>query len=140
MTRSAVAFLGLLLLAACARVGDSTPPTDQSPPPVQTLGITDIKPGAGAVAQSGKTLKVKYVGKLTDGTVFDSNTSGAPFTFRLGAGQVIQGWDKGLVGMKVGGKRQLTIPSEMGYGSRGSPPRIPPNATLIFEVDLLAVQ
>lgn len=148
MTRTAVALLALLLLAGCARVTtDGTPPPDQPPQaapppgaPAQGLAVTDIKAGTGATAQNGKKLQVKYVGKLTDGTVFDATGSGAPFTFTLGAGQVIQGWDKGLAGMKVGGKRRLTIPPEMGYGSRGAPPKIPPNATLIFEVELLAVQ
>ncbi len=89
---------------------------------------------------AGKTVSVHYTGKLTDGTKFDSSLDrGDPFSFRLGAGQVIKGWDQGVAGMKVGGKRLLTIPPELGYGQRGFPGAIPPNSTLVFEVELLGV-
>ncbi|RKO91036.1 hypothetical protein BDK51DRAFT_21698, partial [Blyttiomyces helicus] len=83
-------------------------------------------------------ISVRYIGKLTNGKVFDSNTKGQPFKFILGKGEVIRGWDQGIVGMAVGGTRKLTIPAALAYGSRGAPPDIPPNATLNFEVKLLA--
>jgi len=93
------------------------------------------------VAETGKTVKVHYTGTLTDGTKFDSSLDrGEPFSFQLGAGQVIRGWDEGVKGMRVGGKRKLTIPPDMGYGAAGAPPKIPPNATLMFEIELLEVQ
>jgi len=105
------------------------------------LKIDDIKVGTGAEAVSGKTVTVHYTGTLTDGKKFDSSVDrGQPFKFTLGAGQVIQGWDKGFAGMKVGGKRKLTIPPELGYGERGAGGAIPPNATLIFDVELLGVE
>jgi len=103
------------------------------------LEITDLAVGQGAVAETGKTVTVHYRGTLKDGTEFDSSRKGAPFTFRLGAGKVIRGWDEGVKGMKVGGKRKLVIPPSMGYGERGAGRTIPPNATLTFEVELLAV-
>ena len=96
--------------------------------------------GAGATAVAGKTVKVHYTGWLTNGKKFDSSVDrGQPFSFSLGGGQVIKGWDEGVAGMKVGGKRQLKIPPDLGYGSRGAGGVIPPNATLIFDVELLDV-
>ncbi len=107
---------------------------------VTELQIVDEKIGNGAEAVSGKTITVNYVGTLTDGTKFDSSYDrNQPFSFTLGAGEVIEGWDKGFSGMKVGGKRKLTIPSSMGYGDSGIPGAIPGGATLIFEVELLKV-
>lgn len=104
------------------------------------LQIEDLKLGTGAEAQSGKAISVHYTGTLTNGNKFDSSRDrGTPFEFQLGAGMVIQGWDQGIVGMKVGGRRKLTIPPEMGYGARGYPPVIPGNSTLVFDVELLAV-
>ncbi len=100
--------------------------------------IEDLVTGKGPEAVRGKTVEVHYTGWLTDGTRFDSSVGGKPFSFRLGAGEVIDGWDRGVAGMKVGGKRKLTIPSDLGYGARGVGP-IPPNSTLVFEVELLAV-
>ncbi len=104
------------------------------------LVVQDVVAGTGIEAVSGQFVKVHYVGKLENGQIFDSSVGrGEPFSFVLGAGQVIPGWEQGLVGMKVGGKRMLVIPPSLGYGERGIGP-IPPNATLIFEVDLLSVE
>jgi len=106
-----------------------------------TLGIEDMTVGTGAEAIAGKRVTVHYVGTLTNGSKFDSSRDrGQGFTFQLGAGQVIKGWDQGVAGMKIGGIRNLTIPPELGYGARGFPPVIPANSTLIFEVELLAVE
>ena len=100
----------------------------------------DIKVGDGAEAVSGKKVTVHYVGTLTDGTKFDSSRDrGKGFSFELGRGQVIKGWDQGVAGMKIGGMRKLTIPPEMAYGDKGFSNLIPPNSTLVFEVELLGV-
>jgi FKBP-type peptidyl-prolyl cis-trans isomerase len=108
---------------------------------VDHLGIEDLVEGTGDMAISGKKVSVNYLGTLTDGTKFDSSYDrGTPFSFNLGAGEVIAGWDQGVVGMKVGGKRKLTIPSSLGYGPNGIPGTIPGGATLIFEVELLQVE
>ena len=105
------------------------------------LKIEDIRVGNGTEAKAGNTVSVHYVGTLTDGKKFDSSRDrGQPFSFRLGGGQVIKGWDQGVAGMKIGGLRKLTIPAELGYGSRGAGGVIPPNATLVFEVELLEVR
>ena len=105
------------------------------------LQIEELTPGTGPEATAGKTVSVHYTGWLTNGSKFDSSLDrGRPFDFKLGAGQVIQGWDRGVAGMKVGGKRKLTIPPELGYGSKGFPGAIPPNSTLVFEVELLGVK
>jgi FKBP-type peptidyl-prolyl cis-trans isomerase len=104
------------------------------------LEMEDVKQGAGATAVAGKTVTVHYVGTLTNGNKFDSSRDrGEGFSFLLGAGQVIRGWDEGVAGMQVGGVRKLTIPPALGYGARGFPPVIPPNSTLQFEVELLSV-
>jgi FKBP-type peptidyl-prolyl cis-trans isomerase len=100
-----------------------------------------LKEGLGTGALSGKKVSVHYTGWLMDGKKFDSSVDrGQPFQFQLGAGQVIKGWDEGVAGMKIGEKRKLTIPSSLGYGERGAGGAIPPNATLIFDVELLGVQ
>jgi FKBP-type peptidyl-prolyl cis-trans isomerase len=104
------------------------------------LVIEDLKVGDGAEARAGAQVTVHYVGTLTDGKKFDSSRDrGKGFGFKLGAGQVIKGWDQGVAGMKVGGLRKLTIPPHLAYGDRGFPGAIPPNSTLIFEVELLDV-
>ena len=106
----------------------------------QDLQIEDLETGDGTTAAKGMTATVHYTGWLTDGTKFDSSKDrNQPFSFPLGAGHVIQGWDQGVQGMKVGGRRRLTIPPALGYGARGAGGVIPPNATLVFEVDLLDV-
>jgi len=105
------------------------------------LEKTDLVVGTGDEAVAGKKVSVHYVGTLLDGSKFDSSRDrGEPFDFGLGRGQVIKGWDEGVAGMRVGGKRKLVIPPEMGYGKRGFPPVIPPDSTLVFEVELLAVR
>ena len=106
-----------------------------------TLEVEDLQEGTGTEATAGRTVSVHYTGWLTDGKKFDSSVDrGTPFAFRLGGGEVIRGWDQGVAGMKVGGKRRLTIPPEMGYGARGAGGAIPPNATLVFEVELLEIR
>ena len=105
------------------------------------LKYVDLKVGQGEEARAGKVVEVHYTGWLEKGTKFDSSVDrNRPFTFRLGAGDVIKGWDEGVAGMKVGGKRRLVIPPDLGYGKRGAGEVIPPGATLIFEVELLGVR
>jgi FKBP-type peptidyl-prolyl cis-trans isomerase FkpA len=140
--RFALPLFALLLLSACA---------DPGPPPggsVAELQRIDEKTGTGAIATAGSDVTVHYTGWLYDekakdmrGEQFDSSVArGEPFTFLLGGGQVIRGWDDGVAGMRVGGKRRLLIPSHYGYGSDGAGDAIPPNASLVFEVELLAVK
>ena len=140
--------LAMIALVAIAPAQDkkagTSGPTKVTGAPTKTpsgLEYWDIKAGTGPVAQSGQKVKVHYTGWLTDGKKFDSSVDrGQPFEFMLGAGQVIKGWDQGVAGMKVGGKRQLKIPPDLGYGASGAGGVIPPNATLIFDVELLGVQ
>ena len=108
----------------------------------KTLVIKDLKKGTGATAEPGKQVSVQYVGvSAANGRQFDASWDrGEPFQFQLGAGSVIPGWDKGVAGMKVGGRRQLVIPPDLAYGPQGSPPTIGPNETLVFVIDLLGVQ
>lgn len=120
----------MLLSALCALVSLAGP---------DKLVVKDLKVGKGAVAEVGDTIVVDYTGTLSDGKEFDSSRKSAPFSFTLGAKSVIPGWEQGLPGMRVGGKRSLTIPSDLAYGDAGSPP-IPPKATLKFEVELLYVE
>jgi FKBP-type peptidyl-prolyl cis-trans isomerase FkpA len=112
-------------------------PTTQMP---NGLQYVDVVAGAGDEARAGQNVTVHYTGWLTTGQQFDSSRDrNQPFAFRLGAGNVIQGWDQGVAGMRVGGQRRLIIPADLGYGARGAPGAIPPNATLIFDVELLRV-
>ena len=138
------ALLTVFVLVAFAAMGFSQRPPKISGEPTTTssgLKIWEVKAGTGATAEKGKTVKVHYTGWLTDGKKFDSSVDrGEPFEFQLGAGQVIRGWDEGVAGMKIGGKRRLEIPPSLGYGSRGAGGVIPPNATLIFDVELLGVR
>ncbi len=139
-----------LLISGCGGGGDSyTPTPTPTPTPVgpTALQTTDTVIGVGTTATTGSTVTVNYTGWLYSataanqrGTQFDTSVGKAPFTFKLGAGQVIQGWDLGVAGMKVGGSRTLVIPSSMAYGASGVNGVIPPNTALVFNVDLLAVQ
>ena len=130
------------LIAACAQ--SQAPAGGGGGQEVTTasgLRYTDIKVGTGAEAKAGQTAVVHYTGTLTTGNQFDSSKDrNQPFSFPLGAGRVIKGWDEGVAGMKVGGVRKLTIPSNLGYGAQGAGGVIPPNATLLFEVELLDVR
>jgi len=152
--------IAVLAAAACDRVPEPGPMTRPDPVPapsatapagalssaapaakVTALVKEDLKEGTGAGAKSGDTVRVHYTGTLLDGTKFDSSLDrGDPFEFTLGQGGVIKGWDEGVVGMKKGGKRRLTIPSDMAYGKTGSPPKIPPDAPLKFEIELLEIK
>jgi peptidylprolyl isomerase len=118
-------------------------PTVQLPtgaPPTQ-LQVKDLKTGTGPAAKAGDQVSVQYIGVLYDnGSKFDSSYDhGQPFSFKLGSGQVIQGWDQGVAGMKAGGRRELIIPPNLAYGPQGQPPTIPPNATLVFVIDLVSI-
>ena len=135
------------ILVACSKAPEE-PTSDYKPaqpPPLPpapaNLEMEDLVVGTGREAKTGDTVHVQYTGTLTNGRKFDSsyNHGGEPFKFSIGRGEVIKGWDQGLVGMKVGGKRRLRIPSDLGYGDKGSPPNIPPNAGLVFEVELVSV-
>ena len=136
----AVLFGGLSLTAADKDKKAGPPPVSGTPiTRPDGLKIWDVKVGTGARAIGGMDLTVSYTGWLTNGRKFDSSADhDGPFTFRLGSRQVIKGWDEGLVGMRAGGKRRLEIPPALGYGSRGKGD-IPPNATLVFDIELLAV-
>lgn len=131
---AAASFSFGLALAGCGGGGSPSGPSATG-----ELVVEEIVVGAGAAAAAGDAVTVHYVGTLLDGRVFDSSVSrGTPFSFRLGTGAVIQGFDQGVTGMRVGGRRRLTIPPHLAYGSAGSGP-IPPNATIRFEVELLAI-
>jgi FKBP-type peptidyl-prolyl cis-trans isomerase FkpA len=141
-----VAFLAPIALVACDK-GAPEPTADFKPseaPPeekVTSLKIEDVSVGNGPEAKNGDTVDVQYTGTLMNGTKFDSShdRKDQPFTFTLGKGSVIKGWDQGVVGMKMGGKRKLTIPSDLAYGDKGSPPKIPGGASLKFDVELVGL-
>ena len=143
--------LGITLstfINGCAGDSSDIKKVEVAPPPPTSLLVTDVKVGSGDEAKAGKTVAVHYTGWLYDpkaadkhGKQFDSSrTRGTAFKFPLGAGRVIKGWDQGVAGMKVGGKRTLVIPASLGYGARGAGGAIPPNATLIFDVELMGVE
>jgi len=125
--------------AAARTTGGPTKVTGAPTTTPSGLQFWDMKVGTGPKALRGETVRVHYIGWLTNGKKFDSSVD-KPFSFDLGAGQVIKGWDEGVAGMKVGGKRQLRIPPDLAYGQRGYPGAIPPNATLIFDVELVGIQ
>lgn len=153
MLRKATAFLAVFGLAsiaglaACDKVPEPTGGASPTPPPKEPeapeptdLVKEDVVVGAGAEAKEGDKVWVHYTGRLAKNKQqFDSSVGREPFDFTLGKGEVIKGWDEGVAGMKVGGKRKLTIPSKLGYGDSGSPPKIPPKATLVFDVELLSI-
>ena len=146
--RMRAVFLCLLIAAlpSCSKKVEELPPGDFQPPPApplpagpETLQKVDEVVGTGAEAKTGDTVKVHYTGTLMSGKQFDSSVGKDPFEFKLGGGNVIKGWDEGVPGMKVGGKRKLTIPWQMAYGEAGSGKDIPPKAALKFDVELLEV-
>lgn len=133
--------MAIVVLTLAVGVGGSMAESNQEVTTPSGLKYVDQAVGTGDVAVAGKTVSVHYTGWLENGKKFDSSVDrGEPFSFPLGAGRVIKGWDEGVQGMKVGGKRKLTIPSDLGYGSRGAGGVIPPNATLIFDVELLGIR
>src|SRR5208282_1548110 len=156
MTKYLAAAVVILILAlasvfalAQSAAKKSAAPNTNAPTKVTGDGVKtasglmywDIRVGNGEVAKEGSHVRVHYTGWLTTGKKFDSSVdAGKPFDFTIGNGEVIKGWEEGVAGMRVGGKRQLRIPPDLGYGAEGSPPDIPPNATLIFDVQLLGVQ
>ncbi len=131
----------IVVLTVSVGVGGSMAENNQEVTTPSGLKYVDQVVGTGEVAVAGKTANVHYTGWLENGKKFDSSVDrGQPFSFPLGAGRVIKGWDEGVQGMKVGGKRKLKIPSDLGYGLRGAGGVIPPNATLIFDVELLGIR
>ncbi len=151
MKRKSIAFFLFFAILAAVSVGAQTDKADNSSPTKVTgkpkstasgVQYWDLTVGTGASASNGKTVTVHYTGWLAaDGKKFDSSVDrGQPFMFQIGAGHVIKGWEEGVAGMKIGGKRQVRIPPDLGYGARGFGAVIPPNATLIFDVELLAVK
>lgn len=147
-SKTIVSLLGILLIAACQQQGEAEMSSNDGGSGITELQITDIVDGDGPTAEAGQTVVVHYTGWLFNpdqpenkGEKFDSSVDrDDPFSFTLGAGRVIRGWDEGFAGMQIGGKRILVIPPDMGYGERGAGGVIPPNATLMFEVDLLDIQ
>jgi len=148
VTITIISLLSITLITACQQQGETEMAEHADGSGITELQITDIVDGDGPTAEAGQNVVVHYTGWLYDpsqpdnkGEKFDSSVDrGEPFSFPLGAGRVIRGWDEGFAGMQIGGKRILVIPPDMGYGARGAGGAIPPNATLMFEVDLLDIQ
>src|SRR6516225_7469884 len=137
----AVVGLGLIAFFVLQAYSDNKPGDQKVVTTKSGLKYEDLKVGTGDEAKAGDTVEVHYTGWLKDGKKFDSSLDrGKPFSCKLGAGMVIKGWDQGVAGMTVGGKRKLTIPPELGYGARGAGNVIPPNAELVFEVELLKIK
>lgn len=137
--KSSIGFLALIALAACGCGNKEDVKSPESAKGVTKLKITDTTVGTGEGVAAGDTVSVIYTGKLADGSTFDSNVGKDPTKFAIGNGQVIKGWDQGLIGMKVGGKRHLDIPFALGYGEKGQEPKIPANADLFFDIELKAI-
>ena len=141
---AALAAMGSLTLLPSAEPGQEPTQVTAAAREVVTpsgLKYLDLKVGKGEEAVTGKIVEVQYTGKLENGTPFDAcRDNGEPFTFRLGAGDVIKGWDQGIAGMRVGGRRKLVIPPELGFGKQGVGSVVPPNAVLVYEFELLAVR
>jgi FKBP-type peptidyl-prolyl cis-trans isomerase len=140
----AIILVAVIAVAAIAylvnRGGDSSQAISEVTTP-SGLKIEELKLGDGATPNPGQTITVHYIGKLANGTEFNNSyKGGAPIDFRIGVGAVIKGWDEGLMSMKVGGKRRLSIPSKLAYGPQGRPPAIPPNSDLVFEIELLGIK
>jgi peptidylprolyl isomerase/FKBP-type peptidyl-prolyl cis-trans isomerase FkpA len=137
-------WLGVVLAAGLALIpascGDTGKAEKDGAKAESRLKTEDLKEGAGEAARIGDTVEVHYTGWLTNGTKFDSSAGKDPLVFTIGQGRVIKGWEEGIRGMKPGGKRKLVIPPEMAYGKRGYPPDIPPDATLVFEVELVKIR
>jgi peptidylprolyl isomerase len=135
---AALAVAAVLFIILGGRGGGSTPGGEVTT--ASGLKYIDEVVGTGDTPKLGRNVTVHYTGTLENGTKFDSSVDkGQPYTFRIGTGVVIKGWDEGIMTMKAGGKRRFIIPAELGYGASGNPPKIPPNATLLFEVELLSV-
>jgi peptidylprolyl isomerase len=147
-----VVVVAIILIGRSGDSGDDTSKADITVPngptvklptgsPPTQLEVKDLKTGTGSEAKTGDQVSVQYIGVLYDnGSKFDSSYDhGQPFSFKLGGGEVIPGWDQGVAGMKVGGRRELIIPPDLAYGAQGQPPTIPPNATLVFVIDLVKV-
>ena len=137
--------LGSLLALLAAPAAAQGPDLSAAPRTRSGLGIVEVREGAGETAAAGRTARVHYTGWLLEngarGKKFDSSRDrGQPFEFPLGAGRVIKGWDEGVAGMKIGGQRTLVVPADLGYGARGAGNAIPPNATLVFDVELLGLR
>jgi FKBP-type peptidyl-prolyl cis-trans isomerase len=146
MRATTLLLLSALVVSACSKKVDELPQSDfvaasakPLPPGPEKLEKVDTVVGTGPEAKSGDKVKVNYTGTLMDGKEFDSSVGKAPFEFTLGKGDVIKGWDEGVPGMKVGGKRKLTIPYPMAYGEAGSGEKIPPKAALKFDIELLEI-